>query len=91
MRLWEGNIPGEGWMRVAEVCVEDEEWVVFAHAQAHTDAWVTYKICAKGRVAHKANYWMTKNMQTGRFGKGADIKIMRDNRPELWDAIRDWV
>ena len=85
-RKYAGNVPSpnEGWEHVGTCRDADGiEWLVFSKSQKHTQDWCTYKIVANGRVANKANYWLTGNKLTGRIGFSRDYICMRETRPEL--------
>jgi len=85
-RRYVGNMPSpnEGWEHVGTCRDADGmEWLVFSKAQKHTPDWLTYKIVANGRARDKANYWLVRNVRTGRIGFSRDYVCMRDSRPEL--------
>lgn len=85
-KMYAGNPPanGDGWTQVGKCLDGDKvEWLVFSKPQDHSPEWVTFKVCANGRAINKANYWMVRNMQTGKIGFAKDYLLLHTNRPKL--------
>ena len=82
-----GNIPAasEGWRQVGE-CEGDAgtTWMIFAKPEPQSEEWVVVKVAVKGRVTRKANYWLAKNIRTGKVARSRDCGIMVINRPVLY-------
>lgn len=85
-KMYEGNHPGisEGWEQIGK-CDDGDgtEWTVYSRTQAHSAEWVTIKIAANGRAENKANYWLVRNIISGKIGFSRDYACMRDTRPDL--------
>jgi hypothetical protein len=87
--MYGGRIPDEadGWKLKAEIRDEDQKWFLFEKLQAHSDEWITYKVVADGKVEKKANYWVVKNIKTGRQAYPADMELMKQHRLNLFKQI----
>lgn len=89
-KMYKGNRPpaDEGWQILESIKLRDKtEWCVCVRDQAHTEDWKTYKIFVDGKSPNKGNYWMVFNIKTGQIGYGKDYINMRENRPDLHQAI----
>tara|TARA_R110000868_G_scaffold274808_3_gene534472 strand:+ start:522 stop:803 length:282 start_codon:yes stop_codon:yes gene_type:complete len=89
MKMYGGRIPDEadGWKLKAEIRDEDQKWFLFEKLQTHSDEWITYKVVADGKVEKKANYWVVKNIKTGRQAYPADMELMKQHRLNLFKQI----
>lgn len=91
-RSYKGNPPpkSEGWWHYdCTTDIGDAEWDIFCRRQEHSDEWVTFKICAEGRVPRKANYWTARNIETGQMGFTKDMAAMKEHRPELYEWVME--
>lgn len=89
-KLYAGKEPeGEGWKLVSVCKSEGVDWNVYRKGQDHDPKWGTYKVCAIGKAARKANYWFVRNDATGQIGFAKDYAIMRDTRPQLHEQIEE--
>lgn len=63
-------------------------WIVYA--KPRTDkGWINYKIVAEDRAPYKANYWLGWN--GSRFAVSSDYIRLVQDRPELAEAVQDFV
>lgn len=89
-KQYAGNHPDleSGWIRWFEIQSNDGvSWSVYFKNQEHSDEWVTYKVCANGKASGKANFWFTKNTQTGQVGFGRDRELLKEHRPEIFERL----
>lgn len=85
-RTYEGQIPppDEGWKTEGQYKDADGvQWSLFVKRQDHSNQWLTCKVVANGRATKKANYWLVKNIETGKIGFARDYATMKQSRPEL--------
>jgi hypothetical protein len=83
-KTYKGNPPhGEKWTLVQTLKDGEQGWQVWRKEQQHSDQWATFKVCAIGRAARKANYWVVLNELTGQLGFAKDYAVMRANKPTL--------
>ena len=61
-----------------------EEWELWLWWNTYSDTRCC-KLFAKERAANKANYWFAHNGK--RLTGGKDWKLLRDNRPELYQQV----
>jgi hypothetical protein len=91
-KMYAGNVPrlSSGWKLIWD-CVDGDnvEWLIFSKSQSHSPDWVTIKVVANGWARNKANYWMAKNIKTGKVGYAKDYAVMRESRPGLYTQVED--
>lgn len=82
------NLP-EGWEEVAKTReIDGVEWFVFMRDNDPEGRYLAVKVCADGRVENKANYWLSWDKERNKLtGRGADIKLLKMNRPELFKIV----
>ena len=87
-RAYFGNHESEetGWIKLGDV----EEghglkWTLYRKAQPTSDEWDYIKVVAYGRVAKKANYWLSWN--GSRFATGGDFMKLAQHRKELCNMV----
>jgi len=90
-KSYEGNKPKtEGWVKLENYDGVDGTWNVWVqHQQPESRRWLTVKVFASGRVARKANYWVTKSLRTGYIGRFRDYAILRETRSDLHRHVED--
>jgi hypothetical protein len=90
MKSYQGNEPDESWEEIVELreCY-GSTWKVFVRHTDTTGRYVSVKLCATGRVEHKANYWLAwdteKKKMSSRFM--VDANLLKTNRPELYKMM----
>ena len=93
-RMYSGKKPllADGWIFKCEL-VDDigQKWIVFAKNQIHSSTWVTYKVVADGKALNKANYWVVKNLYSGKLAFCYDMATMREKRKFLYDQFEKFL
>lgn len=89
-KKYRGNHPHktEGWKLVGEI-IDNRflVWLVYRRAQKHSAEWADYKTVAADLAENKANYWLSRNNQTGKNAFTKDFGLMKKTRPELADRL----
>lgn len=82
---------GDGWAVIGAFTDADGVRWLTSIKDPRDDGWRTIKIAAQGRAIHKANYWGSVQTDGGVLviGREAAIKILKANRPLLWEAVID--
>lgn len=80
----------DGWEEIAKTKkVDGAEWLVFMRNNDPDGRYLAVKVCADGKVENKANYWISWDKQRNKLtGRGADIKLLKMNRPELYKIVK---
>lgn len=85
-----GSAPraADGWTEDA-VLIEGDgtEWRLFGCLNPADTRWRNYKLVAAGRAKHKANYWFGMHAVSGRVAVKRDLVTLREHRPQLYDAV----
>ena len=87
MRRFQGHRPAvaDGWMFDGSIGqAEDVDWLLFLRRLEDRDA-CSGKLLADGYVINKANYWFILT-EAGEL-IGTDIKILKNNRPEVFNML----
>ena len=66
---------------------EQETWQLYSREAKGTPEWLSLKLCAKGRVYNKANYWFGYNPDARRFARARDLVLLEQGRPELMQEV----
>jgi hypothetical protein len=88
VRSFYGNDPiGEEWRKADEIFdIKDADWAIWYHTKSAQRKYVNFKIVAKGTAKAKANYWIS--IGPGGRSPSRDLGIMKDNSPELFEAVK---
>ena len=88
-RTYGGRIPSaeDGWQMIGSVNDDGQEWMAFQNSRNSSQEWKNFKVVVKGRAKNKANYWLGKNCQTGRFALSPDYVKLNQHRPSLYDKV----
>lgn len=85
-KKYPGNVPSmEDWRLVGQIeKTKGEEFLVFVKNENEAE-WISIKLVARKPVKRKGNYWLAWNGE--RFADGHCLKALRQNRPELEEAV----
>jgi hypothetical protein len=65
------------------------DWIVFVRDKDDENRYLGLKVIADGFAENKANYWLSWDKNKNRItSKGLDAKLLKDNRPFLYDAVK---
>lgn len=89
-KTWRGNPQPTGDWRVCSNRFECDgvEWVILY--KFNEKGFLNLKVAANGRALNKANYWFSFKIEEKYFF-GRDATIMRENREDLYQFMRDEV
>ena len=60
------------------------EWTVFTRDTDPNGRYLSVKLLSNQYIEKKANYWMSWDKQKNKLtSRGFDLKLLKDNRPEL--------
>ena len=82
-RRTRGRNPEAPWVCIGDFELEGVPWGVFLKPG---EDWSGVKVCAQGRAASKANYWLAWNGQ--RFAHTAELAKAEGYRPAIIEHTR---
>ena len=82
-RFYSGNAPSEalGW----QILESNDNWALYFNFNDPETTYISFKLCAKGKAATKANYWFSAFKDSLMIGRTRDLGLLMANRPELYD------
>ena len=86
----------EGWEETFFIKeMYGSNWFVFIRDNDPEGRYLSVKLLSEDYVENKANYWLSWDTKRSRLtSRGADAKLLKDNRPELhktlFDKLKDW-
>lgn len=90
MAMYKGNRDlSNDWEELFELReIYGAEWSVFSRDTDPGGRYLGLKLLANGYVENKANYWLSWDRKRNRLtSRGLDAKLLKDNRPELFQFV----
>lgn len=91
--LREGFAPGgEGYERLGEITTQTGGvWEVYSRGNTEKPAYRTVKLCTQKPAENKGNYWLSYHVPRGVLTPTRDGGLLKQNRPELYQALIDFL
>jgi len=89
MTMYQGNEPDETWDELMELReFYGSGWKIFIRDTDPSGRYVAVKLCSIDKVENKGNYWMFWDKEQEKLkSRAVDAKLLRINRPELYQVV----